>query len=42
LQDEVTMIQGYVTAVHTLDPDIIVGWDVQKASLGYLVERWVE
>jgi DNA polymerase elongation subunit (family B) len=40
LQDEVQLLCGFVGAIMHLDPDIIVGWDLQRSSLGYLVERW--
>ena len=26
-------------AVRALDPDILLGWEVQQGSLGYLVDR---
>jgi DNA polymerase elongation subunit (family B) len=37
----VALLRGVVGAVQSLDPDIIIGWDIQKESLGYLVERCV-
>jgi len=39
-QDEVSLLRGVVGAVQSLDPDILVGWDMQRESLGYLVDRW--
>ena len=29
----------FADAVLSLDPDIILGWEVQQGSLGYLVDR---
>jgi hypothetical protein len=37
--DEVQLIEGFCEALRQLDPDILVGWDVQKGGLGYLAER---
>eukprot|EP00967_Tisochrysis_lutea_P034881 scaffold41727_cov20-Tisochrysis_lutea.AAC.1 len=37
--DEVSLLRGVVGAVRSLDPDIIVGWDLQRESVGYLVDR---
>ena len=33
------MLDAFAEALRTLDPDIIVGFEVQKGSLGYLVDR---
>ena len=38
-QDEPSLLAAFAAAVSSLDPDIIVGWDVQRGSLGYLAER---
>ena len=32
-------MDALVEAVRALDPDIIVGWEVQQGSLGYLIDR---
>ncbi|GFH23879.1 DNA polymerase, partial [Haematococcus lacustris] len=37
--DEVALLCGLVSAVQSLDPDVLIGWDIQRESLGYLVER---
>ena len=36
---EEALMDGLVGAVGALDPDIILGWEVQQGSLGYLVDR---
>lgn len=36
---EEALLEGLVGAVRALDPDIILGWEVQQGSLGYLVDR---
>lgn len=33
------MIEGFVNAVRSLDPDILLGWEVQQGSLGYITDR---
>ena len=33
------MLEAFVGAVRALDPDILLGWEVQQGSLGYLVDR---
>ncbi|GFH16260.1 DNA polymerase, partial [Haematococcus lacustris] len=38
-KDEVALLCGLVSAVQSLDPDVLIGWDIQRESLGYLVER---
>lgn len=40
-QDEGDLFQAFISALVELDPDVVVGWDIQKESLGYLAERWV-
>lgn len=39
MQEELDLINRIVDIVQELDPDIIVGWDVQTASWGYLNAR---
>ena len=36
---EDALMDALVEAVRALDPDIIVGWEVQQGSLGYLIDR---
>jgi len=36
---EGAMIEAFIQFVRRLDPDIILGYEVQKGSLGYMVER---
>lgn len=36
---ELDLINRIIDVVRELDPDIIVGWDVQTASWGYLNAR---
>jgi len=36
---EAELFELFVEAVRALDPDILVGYDVQKGSFGYLLER---
>ncbi len=38
-QDEPTLLRAVAAALSSLDPDILLGWDVQRGSLGYLAER---
>jgi len=37
--DELELIHALVDLVHELDPDILAGWEVQRASWGYLATR---
>ena len=36
---EADLLTGFSEAVLALDPDIIVGWEVQQGSIGFLVDR---
>ena len=36
---ELEMIHSFVRCVQELDPDILVGYEVQMSSWGYLIER---
>lgn len=36
---EQALVEAFVLAVRHLDPDILVGFEVQQGSLGYLVDR---
>lgn len=38
-QDEPSLLRGVCEALSSLDPDVVLGWDVQRGSLGYLAER---
>lgn len=40
-QDELSLLAGLVGSLRVLDPDVLLGWEVQKGSMGYLLERWV-
>jgi len=33
------MLEAFAEAVVVLDPDIVLGWEMQRASLGYLKDR---
>ncbi|GIL69760.1 hypothetical protein Vretifemale_737, partial [Volvox reticuliferus] len=37
--DEAALLRAAAACLSSLDPDIILGWDVQRHSLGYLAER---
>lgn len=37
--DEVSLINGFVSFIHACDPDILVGYEIQMLSWGYLIER---
>lgn len=36
---ELELLTAFSEAVLALDPDIVLGWEVQQGSLGYLVDR---
>jgi DNA polymerase elongation subunit (family B) len=36
---EQALLQGFCAVVQGLDPDVIVGWDLQQGSVGYLADR---
>jgi DNA polymerase zeta len=38
-QDELSMLEAFADAVVALDPDVLLGWELQRASLGFLVDR---
>ena len=38
-KSEKALLEGVVDAVQGLDPDIVLGFEVQKGSLGYLADR---
>ena len=38
-KSEKALLEAVVEAVQGLDPDIILGFEVQKGSLGYLADR---
>jgi DNA polymerase zeta len=37
--DEVALVRRFIEVVASLDPDVLVGYEVQLASWGYLLER---
>jgi DNA polymerase zeta len=39
MHSELDLLNGLVDVVVDLDPDILVGWDVQSLSWGYLIHR---
>jgi hypothetical protein len=38
-QDEESLLAAVVWALQSLDPDVVLGWDLQRASLGWLSDR---
>lgn len=38
-QSEKALLEAFTEATQALDPDIILGFEVQKGSLGYLADR---
>jgi DNA polymerase elongation subunit (family B) len=36
---ERSLLDAFVQLVHQIDPDIVLGWEIQKSSLGFIVER---
>ncbi|KAL9233295.1 hypothetical protein vseg_008315 [Gypsophila vaccaria] len=36
---EMELVEQFIKTVCSIDPDIVIGWDVQSGSLGYLAER---
>lgn len=38
-KSEKALLEGVVDAMQALDPDIVLGFEVQKGSLGYLADR---
>lgn len=36
---ESALLSGFVSLVQRVDPDVLMGWEMQKSALGYLVER---
>jgi hypothetical protein len=39
---ELSLLQGFCAVVQALDPDVVVGWDIQQGSLGYLADRGLQ
>lgn len=37
--EEKSLFQNFMKIVYLSDPDILIGWDIQGSSLGYLAER---
>lgn len=40
-QDEHSLLEGFAQSVLALDPDVLLGWEMQKESIGYLADRLV-
>ncbi|KAG6430350.1 hypothetical protein SASPL_108415 [Salvia splendens] len=38
-QEESQLLNHFTKLIHDFDPDILMGWDVQSGSLGFLAER---
>lgn len=38
-QEELLLFNHFTKLIHAFDPDILMGWDVQSGSLGFLAER---
>ena len=38
-RSERALLEAFIGATQALDPDIILGFEVQKGSLGYLADR---
>ncbi len=36
---EQELLAAFTQAVLSLDPDVVLGWEIQQSSLGYLVDR---
>ena len=36
---EMKLLEGFIDALQSLDPDIMVGFEVQQSSVGYLADR---
>ncbi len=39
VDSELNLLNAIVDVVHEFDPDIVVGWEIQAASWGYLAAR---
>lgn len=37
--DEVDLLNAFIDRVNDLDPDILVGWDTERSSWGYIAAR---
>ncbi|GER55202.1 DNA polymerase [Striga asiatica] len=37
--EEQELLKHFIKIVHATDPDVLMGWDVQSGSLGFLAER---
>jgi len=36
---ELSLLSGFASLVQRVDPDVLMGWEMQKGALGYVVER---
>jgi len=39
-KDELELFSLFVESVLEIDPDVLIGFELQKNSLGYLIERY--
>ena len=39
VESEQALLEAFIEAVRALDPDMLVGWEVQQGSIGYLIDR---
>lgn len=37
--EEMSLFQSFMKIIYLIDPDVLIGWDIQGSSLGYLAER---
>lgn len=38
-EDEMSMLKAFVLLIRKYDPDILIGYEVQMSSIGYMIER---
>lgn len=39
LNKEISMFKEFINIVESIDPDIIIGYDTQRLSIGYIIKR---
>ncbi|XP_043488413.1 DNA polymerase zeta catalytic subunit isoform X1 [Polistes fuscatus] len=39
VESEVELLNNFVTLIHRCDPDILIGWEVEVSSWGYIFQR---
>lgn len=37
--NEIELLKGFIQLIRTYDPDIIIGYEIQMQSLGFIIER---